>query len=241
MRRTHCLVAATLLLLSWSTGALAQPYAGRSLTLPEAALRLDAGTRWPYPAGSLSLGLREPEPVHVRMGLSAGLTRDLELGALLLPVRLNNDAEYLDPSVHLLHRFGTGEVEPGLLVRASIPVQGDFVAVVGVPVRIHVAPTVRVDLGGFLLMAFPDRGTFASLLLPVELGINVTDEWFLGPLLGINVNNLIGDRDANTSIPLAFFGGYSWGVSDLRLQLDLGNLDDDVRATTLSFRVDLVF
>ena len=242
--------ALVLSLLSLCAGALADsarlptPYADRPLTLPAPMLRFDAGPKWPFPpyrVGHLMVSDGEGSDTEVSLnpGMTFGIVDDFELG-FVVPVEVAPDVDLHDPVVHLTYRFADGNVEAGLSVAAPIPIEGEFVAYVGIPLRVH-GGVIALDFGPFVALDPDPPDESASFIFPLELAIQPTDAFFLGPEVAIVLPQFDG-----VDIPAGFFLGYTIAdatgtLGDLIGRARFFTLDDDVYYWQLMASFELFF
>ncbi|MFT3774845.1 MAG: hypothetical protein QM820_56575 [Minicystis sp.] len=206
------------------------PYAQRPLTLPRMTIspELDfTATRvgGAAPAGALV-------PVGINIGASFGITKDIEVGALFLPIQFAPTAGYGSSAGAngSLQFFGTyrfihhRDVEMGARLRTFIVTQGVTGAVIepSVPVLLHLGRAARLDveLGVPITIAGVNGVTgagaakasrsYVGIDLPISLSFNVIQPLYLGVKTGLNIYDL-GHPKEFASIPLGFFLGYSVG------------------------------
>lgn len=227
-------LAILVLTLCLPASALAAPAAGRSYsargtTLRARTLRIDLG---PYergindsgtilgPFGS-SYGLRiqvdtndddgdgDDVGVGFGAGISYGITDELEIGALLLPINTFGDdfghiTPYLRWAFVNLPKFQMG-IQPSL----AIPLSDNLGLGVGLPMNIRAGDRVRIETGVELEIYFDtgdDDGTddeaYLNLDIPLALGIDVGRYGYIGP----RVSFVIFDFDSLV-VPIGLFGG----------------------------------
>lgn len=248
------LALASLIFLSFNSAASADSsriggnYAQRSLVVPQRTLRIDAGPRLPLgplqpmrdgtftiTSGDAPNGRRTG--LQLNLGLAAGLTENLDVGVLALPVRLTPDTDYLDPVLYGTYRFSRGELEAGVYLAIDLPVQDHFDVTAGIPLILHVGNDVRADLAALLHIRFDDDHQPIDLMFPFELAFNINAHVFLGPETGI----VIADFD-NVYVPLGFFVGYTFGrLGDLRGEFRFPSVDHGFDLFQILFRAELFF
>jgi hypothetical protein len=195
-----------------TTNRMPAQHTSRDLVTPAKTIRLDGGPRWVLPTGQMVF--LSTDPVILNAGASFGIVDDFELG-FVQPLQLAPDGDILDPTIHGLYQFTKGTVDVGLHFHARIPVfeaPGYFGSLIGVPLYIHVAHNVRLDLGGFLLIDFPNDDLSLGMAFPFLVPINVTRQLFLGPEIAfITTDDGDGDfhRFDDVAVPLGFFIGYT--------------------------------
>jgi hypothetical protein len=257
-----CITRLAAALLSWSvpaaatSSALPSPYAARPLALPDGTLRIDAGPKWPFPPYRQGLvTVTHIDNVdtywHLNGGLTVGIVRDFEVG-LLLPLQFAPDIDLHNPVPHLLWRFARGGFEAGLSASAVLPVErkraglsglavlpgeGEFVTHVGLPLRAH-ASILRFDFGPFLRI---DPGDQVDFMVPFELAIQPTRQFFIGPEVSLVFPDFNG-----VDIPVGFFAGYTirtvhGTLGDIGGRMRLFSLDEGVDVWQLMFTFDFFF
>ena len=148
-------------------------------------------------------------------GVAFSLAERFELGAKLLPLRLSDDADYLDMEIYA--RIGliqSRHVLVALQFIVQIPTHDDFGTSFGVPVAIRFHPRVRLDLGVEIELVLedddgdPDDDDELEVHLdaPAALTFNVTDRFFFGGRFGITFY-----RFDDLEAPLGGFIGYTLG------------------------------
>ena len=199
------LVAAALLLPTRAdaqTTTYPTRYTQRPLTLGSAMLRIDASAIYTHRAGPPA------ETFGLDVGLGVGLTPDLELGAVFLPLQLAPEFDYQRPSVYLMGRFVRGTAEVAARGSVTIPTSDseDALIEVGLPILIHLGQSARLDLGAFLQLETADPLRW-WVRFPVALTINVSPRLVLGPYAAFRVRL---DAPGN-QIPLGFLVAYTIG------------------------------
>ncbi len=189
------------------------PYASRSLTLGTGTVRIDGG---PPDYGYFHPGspqwINENRGLRVRsweggeaswlgLGLAYGATDDIEVGGLVLPLRLN------DPTVDDLEfygrfRFLSGDFEIGAQVTLQIPAVTEFGLGVGLPMLVHATPRMRIDTGFEIEILFWHPDTVASLDVPLAFTWDVGRYGFLGPRTGFYLFNM-----DSVVVPAGIHGG----------------------------------
>lgn len=227
-------LALVLCLLLLPGAAIAQPAMGRSygarhITLEERTFRIDLG---PYergindsgtilgPFGS-SYGLRiqvnegpDDDDSHVGFGagFAYGITDELEIGALLVPINTyGDDFGHITPYVRWAF-VSTASVDVGLQAAIAIPTGENLGFAFGLPMNFRIRDRVRFETGVELETYFDtgdDDGTgdeaYLHLDIPFSVGIDVGRHGFLGPRLGVNVI----DFDY-VVVPVGAFGGFTF-------------------------------
>lgn len=183
--------------------------AQRPLTLPAGLLHIDAGLGFSKICpGFGGTGRCARTLVAMSVGASYGITDDLEIGALVLPLLFSPDFDYGDPSLYAQYRFVTGDVEVGVRADITFPVLGRFLAEVGVPVWFKLSPTVALRTGGFL--TFADVGEAGvGLSLPFAAVFNATESLWLGVDTGMSFLFNSGGPGDTFVMPLTLQVGYA--------------------------------
>jgi hypothetical protein len=172
----------------------------------------------------------------LNVGAAIGVTENLDVGVLAVPLQLTPHTLYRDPLLYGTYRLTTGELEAGVFVAVDLPVNDSLDLTGGIPLILHVGNNVRVDLAALLHVRFGNNSPL-DLMLPFELAFNVVPRVFLGPETGIMINDF--DR---VFVPLGFFVGYTFGaLGDLRGEMRLPNISDTFDQFQLLLRADLYF
>jgi len=218
------------------TGRMADAWQQRPLTLPKATLRFDIHEDdWdPSWGGFKFRSIERPGPddrlnsAFFNFGMSGGVLDDLELGALLVPLRLAPSGDYLNPQFYVLWRFLRGPVQIGLEGRVDLPADHDGWGQFGVPFLISAGSLLRMDFGFFLRTDFDG----AAFMFPFRLGFQISLPFFLGLDTGVFVGDRFGLVDDDVDVPLGMFFGYSifasgnplvdlmWGFRTLDIERD---------------------
>lgn len=212
------------LLVSWALAsalgftaqiALAQSvpavHVARHIVLPENVLRIDAGHHFPYYDGQFKhVVVRGGDDAQfINPGVSYGLGSDVELG-LVLPIQISPDGQLRDPRAHVAFQFHQGEVEAAVFGVVEVGLWGNTNVTAGVPVYWHASPDIRLDTGGYLNLSFND-GSRIGLILPAQLPIQISPEFFAGPELIFTIGDL---SDPGASVAGGGFFGYTVEASD---------------------------
>jgi hypothetical protein len=229
MRASPVLVAlaATLAATLASEAHAAPPWVDRHLTLP--------GGDWAFDFG-LGLGhvaYDDDTGVGINAEVAVGLTSRIELG-VRTGLRFGDG---LDRSIQadgygrLFDRqtFDTGfdtVANPEIRVRgaivrdsvAEVALEGRVVLpfadgtgagfLFGVPLAFHLGDQVRLDTGAFVPVMFPPReDTEVDLRIPIDLWIQATSRFWIGPMTGLAFDR-IGQRNGATDVSLGLGLGY---------------------------------
>lgn len=134
---------------------------------------------------------------------------------------------FANPEFHLRGSMVDLEAfQLGLETRLTIPTSnGSYLLFTpGVPIRIHVPGSLRIDTGLWLPIGFvgnpaPGEGSTVYVLdIPVQAFFQIGDA-FVGPESGVRINN-IGGSPTSADVPLGVGGGYTFGgIVDVKAQL----------------------
>ena len=240
----------------------------RPLTVPEGTLQIIGGpgaaSQLSSPMGAMGAGLTVYKPAaiavpdpfggnattvspDVTVGLAAGaaygVSDDIEVGSLLLPIVLSPEGDFGNISLFGTYRLQPDATEIGLRAQLVLPTQGDFAIDAGVPFILRATDEVRVDTGGFLGLAFGDETT-SQLRAPVAVSYQITEAIAAGVHSGFSLTDFDFDTFA---IPLGIHGGYSIAgdagpLADVTMSLGFPQLlvpgaDDAFDAGTFAFQV----
>jgi hypothetical protein len=216
--RTHVArawILASLLLSSHAGAEQIGRYSVRSLTLGSGTVRVDGGPPdWGYFHPGGPQWINENRGLRVRvdnnadrtwawlgLGLGVGVTDDVELGGLLLPIRVTPDSDIDDLEVY--GRFGLleGTFEMAGQATVQLPAETDPGLGLGLPMLVHAGNALRIDTGVEIEMLFWDD-TVVSLDLPLAF------TWDLGRVgfLGMRTGMYFRDMDALV-VPAGIHGG----------------------------------
>jgi hypothetical protein len=199
---------------------LRQPLAlsQRPLTLPRGTLRVDG-----------SVDLLGPL-FAMQAGAGFGVTDDLEVGALLVPVFVNwgfGGGWFSNMVFYGMHRLTQGRVE--VAARADVMVPTDpqedlWHLTLAVPVLIRAGERVRIDTGVQLAMALASDAnprlaavdtdlvnehplaTRGSSGIPLLINVNASDQFYLGLRTGLSIWDF-SDARRTLSMPLGVHMG----------------------------------
>ncbi len=103
-----------------------------------------------------------------------------------------------------------GVVELGLEGRVVLPFADGTVAglLFGVPLALHLGDIVRLDTGAYLPFVFYRNDTMVGLHLPVDVWIQATTRFWVGPMTGLAFD-WVGNRRGSSAISLGLGLGYS--------------------------------
>jgi len=222
-------------------------YISRPLVLPEGVLRIDGGPRRPYsggqvmPGGQLQFLINDgsDDVALLVPGAGIGVIDKLELGAVW-PLLLSPELDLSDLSVYGKYSLQRGDVEVAGFAELRIPVQDVLELTGGVPVYVHL-DGARIETGGFIRFTFGEdvAGTgddaAATIHVPVSVPIQVSPEVFVGPEIGVEIQ----DFD-NVALPVGVIAGYTLGggissIGDLFARFALADITSG--ADTIRFDV----
>jgi|CZKU01.1.fsa_nt_gi hypothetical protein len=237
MRRTRPL-ASSLLGAAAATAAVvvaldaraAPPWVDRPLTLPAGDFAFDFGLGVAHVPG----GPRNDTSAGINAEMSVGITSRVELG-VRTGIRFGDGFDRaIDPEAYgrLFDRqtFDEGAdtvANPEVRVRGAI-VRGPIAEVAlegrvvlpfadgtgagilfGVPLAFHLGDRVRLDTGAFVPVVFPPRvdADFA-ISLPLDVWIQASSRFWLGPMTGFEFTNVTDGRTVVTNLSLGLGLGY---------------------------------
>jgi len=126
-----------------------------------------------------------------------------------------------------------GVVELGLEGHIYTPLGGELGVMLGIPLTFHIGSVARIDTGAYLPFYFGVRigqegdanvPARAIISLPLHLWFQLTNELWLGPLLGVRFfdcpDRFYSDCGDRVSLPLGFGLGYQISrVLDFKTQM----------------------
>jgi hypothetical protein len=208
----------------------------RPLTLPRRMVRVDTALdvfSWEF---SLFTTTRVNE-LGFHFGGGYGVTDDLELGALLVPLQVtavdgDRDVWFGDMVLYGMHRLTRGTVELGARVELALPTNTDWdppdrpmVLVLGLPLLVRLGDIARLDTGvQFALLLRPEfesalsgfpvvppssypLPTRSSSGVPLVFTVNADEHIYMGLRTGLSIYDL-QDPSETTAMPIGFhFGG----------------------------------
>jgi hypothetical protein len=185
-------------------------FVDRSLTLPDAVMRLDGGPRWPdYDAQFKHVVQDGPDYDFLNPGISFGLTRNLEFG-LVPPIRLSPDQRLEDPRFYMLYQLADAELSYGIFGQLRVGVEDHTTAMVGVPLYYRWTPNLRLETGGFAEVEFGEASSF-NLIFPIYFAFQISDRLYAGPEAGLGLYGVFDDG-GGIATPLGGFLGYTLGA-----------------------------
>jgi hypothetical protein len=203
----------------------APPWVDRNLTLPSSDWAFDFG---------LGIGhVPDDTGVGISTEVAVGLTQRIELG-VRTGIRIGEPPErgiVADDYGRLFDRqtFDVGadtvanpEIRVrGALVRdpiAEVALEGRVILpfadgtgaglLFGVPLSFHLGDRVRLDTGPYVPVVFPPRAdTEVTLSVPIDVWIQATPRFWLGPMTGLKFERL-GNNGGATDVSFGFGLGY---------------------------------
>lgn len=217
-------------------GPTAPQLNGSSVVLPNAGPKFDAGFSFYNPDLALDEGdnpFERDAQLSLNLGAVYGITDGLEVGSMFAPLLLSGDKDadlYRDIPVWVTYGMDLGDFDLGVRVTALIPIlkESDFALVPGVPF-LYRGSGFRIDSGVFLPINFGENDTLISLSIPVKAAFQLTPNIFAGLSTGVSILGLSGPegQDAQTTVPLGIFAGYTMlaggRVIDFALSFDFDN------------------
>jgi len=223
-----------------TAGGYSTSLARRSLTLPEHALAIGDGGPWPI-GPIMTIGHVEfctPHPtmpgeeicagdtfVGLNLGASFGITDALQVDATVLPIALSPDADYGSPRLGATYRFMSGDViELGARAGFTLLHAGDSRRVafdLGVPVDFHFGRHGKLSTGLFLNVALLEPDAVVGLSSPAILDYNVSPNFAIGMLAGIDIRDF-SDVGETLTFPIGAYGMYTLADAENRAMLDVG-------------------
>jgi hypothetical protein len=169
----------------------------------------------------MAVGLTNRIELGVRTGLRVGdppirLINADDYGRLFdrqtLPVGAEGYAVLANPELRITGAIVRAEViELGLQGRVVLPFADPSVAGMefGVPIALHLGAVVRIDTGAYMPFVFFHNDTEVGLHLPVDVWIQATRRFWIGPMTGLEFGRL-HDRFGDQSVSLGMGLGYQF-------------------------------
>ncbi len=218
------LLASTLAL----DASAAPPWVDRQLTLPSGDWAFDFGLglgHVPYDGDDTGVGINTEMAVGVTSRIELGVRTGLRFG--------DGPEHYIQPDSYgrlfdrqTFDEGGSTVANPeirvrGALVRdsvAEVALEGRVILpfadgtgagfLFGVPLAFHLGDQVRLDTGVYLPVVFPPRDdTVVDLRIPIDLWIQATSHFWIGPMTGLSFDSL-GRRNGATDVSLGLGLGY---------------------------------
>ncbi|HXJ21429.1 MAG TPA: hypothetical protein VMT03_14455 [Polyangia bacterium] len=211
MPRKGAAAALFFTLCVWSSAARADPpWVWRDLVTPRGEVAFDVGgglAHIPDPQGGTGFGfnleLKAGIAPHLELGIRTGIRADI-IGQA---ARADNYARPFDtetfgtnadavanPELHLKWAVARGPAaELGLELAAYLPIENNsrFGFMFALPLALH-ANSIRVDSGLYVPIIFTDPHTDWTLSIPIQLWIQATRTFWLGPVFAMNFVHLYG-------------------------------------------------
>lgn len=159
----------------------------------------------------------------IELGAAFGITKDFEVGAVVLPMDFAPSVAYGAPQLFATYRFlDSPTVEIGGRLRVAIYHNGLTGAAItpSVPFLFHLGKVARLDLepgvaisanrAGYGGTTLGGGSTYVGLSVPVSFAINVIEPLHVGVNTGIIASDF-GHFGDSVTVPLGFFAGYAIG------------------------------
>lgn len=169
----------------------------------------------------------------MQLGATFGITKDLEVGAVVLPVQFNQGAGYgglffgeeallAEPSIFATYRFlHQHMIELGARLRMEFIVprgglSAGFFIEPSVPLLVHLGPRVRLDAEvGIPIGVVPSSTTgkaetAVGLDVPVRVSFDIIEPLHVGASTGVRIEDF-GNPKESAVVPLGIFMGYAVG------------------------------
>ena len=228
----------------------------RPLTLPRGDIALDLGLGYGHAPVDPN---RSIGGFGMNLEIAGGVTHDLELG-LRTGVRFDDDGQatqadrygrpfdtetygtrfdrMANPELRLRWTVARGSnVQLGLETRAYLPIEAHsrFGIMLGLPVAFRLG-SVRIDTGVYVPIIFTEPSTTSFVSIPVHLWIQASPTFWLGPLMGVRIN----DPSGHNAYPFGFGLGSALARNiDLRAWFLFPDLNRDEAARTFGAGVAL--
>jgi hypothetical protein len=225
-RRPLLALAAVLVVALTAPYAMAAPpWVDRHLTLPSGTWAFDMGLGVAHIPGPPDTG-----GVGINLEAAVGLTDRIELG-LRTGLRFGDagdravepdnycrlfDREYVagrddivaNPELRVRGALLRGPLlDLALEGRLIVPIEGNQAAIeFGVPLALHLGDSVRLDTGVYVPMLLDYTPPF-GLIIPVDLWVQLTPRFWLGPMTGFNVVRYADDATL-TEVSMGLGVGY---------------------------------
>jgi hypothetical protein len=222
---TVALAVLALLLYPVRSAFAAPPWVERQLTLPAGDWAFDVGgglAHVPDRTGGganleMGVGIVSRVELGLRTGLRPGDPVDRGLSGDYYARFFDRQtfdegaAVFANPEVRVRGALVRGEIfELALEGRLVVPFADgtDAGVLFGVPMAAHFGDRVRLDFGVYLPTVFVPNGTELGIHLPIDVWIQATPRFWVGPMSGIAFDN-VGDRNRSTNFSLGCGFGYS--------------------------------
>jgi hypothetical protein len=192
--------------------------AERRLTLPRLTLAPELSVDVSRLSGE---GIGEGEiEVGAAVGARFGILDDLEIGATVAPIVVTPEFAYGSPRLWSTYRFLEGEVEVGAsfsigiityaapLSLPPLPFQETGVLLQpGMPVRIHIGETARLDVGVYVPIELGGLGAL-GMKIPVEFVYDFVKAVHVAVSTGFVISNL-NDAVSHMVVPAGLSTGFA--------------------------------
>ncbi|PIE20994.1 MAG: hypothetical protein CSA66_00235 [Proteobacteria bacterium] len=178
-------------------------FSERPLTYHEGTLALDAGLA----IVGLDNGLVDLSTTALAVGATYAFTDDLQLNAVVLPLLLDPEVDYGNPSITARYRFLKSAVELGAEVGVTIPVQDstDLSLDAGLRGLLGLTDNTSLWFGLMFNIVMADE-TVTNMAIPVQFRMNLAPSFFWYAGSGLSV----ADMDFDTlTLPLGVGIGYT--------------------------------
>jgi hypothetical protein len=212
---------------------LAVAEAERPITLPKFILNPELDVDLARFPGGLSALLF----ANASLGASFGITDNLTVRALVFPLQIAAPAGFggfrygqesatmgidnLGPSIGATYRFVAGKVEVGGSLDtgiATLPGTSGATILAGVPVRVHIGESMRLDTGAYVPVTVLSPAGLGSRIVggvsvPVSLLYDITEPLHVGVATGFGIADF-SNPGSYIQIPLGVFAGYAVAGKD---------------------------
>lgn len=171
-------------------------YVRRSLGAAENSLHILGGPAFrpafsnlilPEPGFSYSqVGPLGIESTALGLGAAYGITNDLEVGAIFVPLQLSPEVEIRDAYGWVTLQSRSDVTDVGLRLGVFAPLADDSKAglELAAPLQLHMGGSASLDIALISLISFGDE-TIANFEIPLRLAFNATENVFFGVRSGI--------------------------------------------------------
>ncbi|HRE87831.1 MAG TPA: hypothetical protein PK095_01715 [Myxococcota bacterium] len=178
-------------------------YAQRDIVLSTGIIRPEGMFSFQQPGAGQDL--------HIRLDAGADWApiKNLQVGALAVPLSISPDADYGDPRLYVRYQLTEGafQIAPEL----GFVFNKANILSIGAPMRFKINPAARIDVSPMFLVDLPGSDdadgteTRFGLSIPVEVAISLTRSLYLAVMTGFE----LADFDGDGVIPLGLQFGYS--------------------------------
>ncbi len=228
VRRVVPLAVGAFLASSTGDASAAPPWVDRHLTLPSGDWAFDFGLgigHVPAPNDTTGVGINAEMAVGITQRVELGVRTGIRFGdAFERGIQSDEYGRLFDrqtfdtggdtvanPEIRVRGALVRGEVaEVALEGRLVLPFANGTGAglLFGVPLSFHLGNRVRLDTGPYVPVSFPPRAdTEVDLSAPIDLWIQATSRFWLGPMSGVRFERL-GHDGGRTDVSLGLGLGY---------------------------------